>query len=130
MEYEEKSLQHSAFSDLTVNELHVVNAIGACDDASSSRVAAKLGITVGSLTKSVDSLERKGYVLRSRSANDKRVVLLSLTKLGNSAFEYNVCFNRNIVDAMIGQLDEGESQVLEKSLGSLKHYVESSCVVD
>ena len=124
-DFEERCLQKSEYADLTVNELHVIGAIGQEEPKASSKVSAKLGITMGSLTKSVDGLERKGYVIRQRCENDKRVVLLRLSDKGKKACDFGTLFHEQLVGAVVQQLDESENRVLKKSLGTLRDYVES-----
>jgi DNA-binding MarR family transcriptional regulator len=50
-----------------------------------SRLSTKLGVTPGTLTRVASGLRRKGYLERQRSAEDDRVVNLSLTKRGRRA---------------------------------------------
>ena len=47
-----------------------------------SRLSTKLGVTPGTLTRVASGLRRKGYLERQRSAEDDRVVNLSLTNRG------------------------------------------------
>ena len=44
---EENSLRQSEFSDLTIKEMHTIEAIGLEGDLSSSQVAEKLSVTKG-----------------------------------------------------------------------------------
>lgn len=50
-----------------------------------SEIAAFTGLTSGSVTSLVDRLERAGYVHRERSAEDRRVVLISLAPKAREA---------------------------------------------
>lgn len=52
---------------------------------SMSRLSAKLGVTPGTLTRVAAGLRRKGYLERSRSAEDDRVVNLRLTARGRKS---------------------------------------------
>ncbi len=54
--------------------------IGSIDGATPSDVARTLMVTLGTVTTSLNNLERKGYVERIRSTKDRRVVHLYLTK--------------------------------------------------
>lgn len=122
MDAEEKALIVDEFSDITINDMHVIEAIGCDEPRSSSVVAGKLGITMGTLTKAIDGLTRKEYVVRERSDSDKRVVLLSLTGKGVKAFEHHAAFHRGMVEAVMAQLEPEEKKVLDKSLGNLMNF--------
>lgn len=47
------------FKDLTNNDMHIIEAVGLGDGNNMSTIAKKLGITVGSLTTSMNSLVNK-----------------------------------------------------------------------
>jgi len=122
MDVEERSLINDEFADITINDMHVIEAIGNGESKPSSVVAKKLDVTMGTLTKSIDGLVRKGYVKRDRSEEDKRVVLLSLLEKGVKAFEHHAHFHEEMVKAVMDQLDPDETKVLEKSLGKLQSF--------
>lgn len=75
LQIEEKTLKNGHFSDLSVREMHTIEAIGRKEKRMMSEVAQDLGITVGTLTTSINRLIKKEYVERSRIEEDRRVVL-------------------------------------------------------
>ena len=77
-------------------------------------------ITVGTLTIAINGLVRKDYVLRTRSETDRRVVLVSLTEKGESAFRHHEDFHTRIVDAIHASLTEEECRILIKGLSSFE----------
>lgn len=91
---EESELKKSRFNDLSITEMHTIEAIGMYKKKTTSEVAKELSITVGTLTIAINRLVKKGYVERIRSEDDRRVVKLSLTKKGNYCI---VCINIFIV---------------------------------
>ena len=48
-----------------------------------SKLSSQLGVTPGTLTRTAAGLLRKGYLERRRSADDERVVRISLSKEGH-----------------------------------------------
>src|SRR5699024_12566571 len=86
MQIEEESLKSSEFKDITIKEMHTIAAIGLVDNPTSSQVANKFGITVGTLSVSLQNLVKKDYVERIQSAEDRRIVRLKLTKKGKLLF--------------------------------------------
>ena len=79
---EESSLRSSRFSDVTIKEMHTIDVIGEKKGATPTDVARALMVTLGTVTTSLNNLERKGYIERVRSTKDRRVVHLYLTKKG------------------------------------------------
>ena len=86
LDIEEKTLITGEFTDITMNDMHVIEAIGDGEPKTSSTVAKQLSVTMGTLTKAIDRLTKNNYVLRERSETDKRLVLLSLKEKGKKAF--------------------------------------------
>ena len=72
MEIEGKCLVTEEFKDLSYNDFHVIEAIGVNEPKTMTTVAKLMGVTTGTLTKAMDGLTRKGYVIRERSTQDKR----------------------------------------------------------
>lgn len=125
LDIEEKSLIVDEFSDITVNDMHVIEAIGMEEKRPSSVVAKSLDVTMGTLTKAIDGLNEKGYVNRERSTQDKRVVLLSLTEKGEKAFDHHAEFHRNMIKSVIAQLSLEEREILGKTLEDLTKFLRS-----
>ncbi len=119
MTIEEKAIRKGPLKDVTVNDMHVIEAIGTEKSKNMSTVAKALGVTMGTLTISVNALVKKGFVERVRSEEDRRVVLVSLTAKGKTAFKTHQKFHEDMIQSIVGQLDEEEKKVLEKSLSKL-----------
>ena len=58
MNIEEEVLISGEFSDITIKDMHVIEAIGRGEKKTSSVVAKRLSVTMGTLTKSIDRLAR------------------------------------------------------------------------
>jgi DNA-binding MarR family transcriptional regulator len=57
---EERQIKTGEFNNLTLNDMHVIHAIGIEKPRNMSSVAKTLGITMGTLTISINGLVRKG----------------------------------------------------------------------
>lgn len=123
LDAEEKAIIRGDFQDISINDVHVIEAIGNNEPKSSSAVSKKLGVTMGTLTKSIDGLVRKDYVQRVRSESDKRVVLLSLSAKGLRVFKKHAAFHENMVRAATKQFAPEETVLLEKTLDNLEKYL-------
>ena len=121
---EENELKKSQFSDLTITEMHTIDAIGMYKKKTTTEVARELLVTVGTLTTSINRLVKKGYVERIRSEDDRRVVKLGLTKKGRLVFRIHQHFQHEMVKSDIKDLDEDEQEVFVKALVNLYSYLE------
>lgn len=118
LQLEETAIITEEYRDITNNDMHIIEAVG-LEGGNMSSIAAKLHITVGSLTTSMNSLVRKGYVRRSRSEKDRRVVFIHLTEKGERAYHHHEDFHSQMTDAALGSLTEEEVPVLVKTLEGL-----------
>ena len=83
---EERSLDNRLTHGLTITEVHTIVAVGLHEQNPMNVVAARLGVTLATLTTAVNKLVRKGFVERIRAEDDRRKVLVSLTKKGRQVF--------------------------------------------
>lgn len=116
---EEEAIITEEFKDISNNDMHVIEAVGLGEGSSMSKIAKKLNITVGSLTIAMNSLVYKGYVTRERSERDRRVVNIMLTEKGEKAYYHHENFHKQMVGAIVEQLDENEAMILSNSLDKL-----------
>ena len=119
---EEQAIRTEEYRDMTTNDMHVIEAIGIGAAKNMTSVAKTLAVTTGTLTISVNSLVKKGYVERVRSEEDRRVVLISLTAKGKKAFAHHKKFHDDMIRNVLEGLSDEEQVVLQKSLGNLVGY--------
>ncbi len=122
MEIEEKKLITDEFREITYNDMHIIEAIGIDKPKKMSEIAKIMSVTTGTLTKAVDSLEKKGYVQRQRSRQDKRVVNITLTQQGVTAFRHHEKFHQDMIAFILEHVSEEESRVLRHALERLMGY--------
>jgi len=122
LKLEEDVLVTGEFQNISVNDFHVINAIGMDEVKNMSMVAKQLDITVGSLTTAVNALVRKGYVMRERSETDRRVVTVSLTELGERAYHHHMDFHNHMTDAAVRALGADELPMVTKVLIGLQKF--------
>ena len=119
LQIEKKSLKNGPLSDLSVTELHTIEAIGMYKERTMTEVAQDLKITVGTLTTAINKLIKKGYVDRKRIEEDRRVVLIHLTKKGKLAYRIHEKFHNDMINETISGLREDEEEILISSLERL-----------
>lgn len=119
LQIEQNALSEGHFSDLSVTEIHTIEAVGMYESRSMGEIAQGLGITVGTLTTAINKLIKKEYVERKRIEEDRRVVLVELTKKGKLAYRIHEKFHKDMIKATIGGLNEDEENILVSSLEKL-----------
>jgi transcriptional regulator, MarR family len=122
MDIEQKAIITPEFKDITNNDMHVIDAIGVGTPKNMSSIARELSVTVGTLTIAMNSLVKKGYVVRERSSEDRRVVYISLSEKGKKAYEHHASFHRQMIQGVMEELDGKELEVLVKTLKHLNSW--------
>lgn len=115
---EEKAIKTGEYKELTVNDMHVIEAIDVHDSKNMTSVAKSLSVTTGTLTISVNGLVKKGFVERIRSEEDRRVVLISLTEKGRKAHAQHEQFHQKMIQSIVDGLTKEEQVILEKALNN------------
>ncbi|MGN1147803.1 MAG: MarR family winged helix-turn-helix transcriptional regulator [Lachnospiraceae bacterium] len=119
---EEKAIITDEYKDITVNDMHIIEAIGLGDGNNMSTIARKLDITVGSLTISMNGLVRKKYAVRERSEADRRVVNIRLTERGEGAYRHHAQFHERMAKDALEVLSEDETVILTRMLQKLSDF--------
>lgn len=122
LEIEEATLRNGPLSDLSITELHTIEAIGMYKEKTMSDVAQTLEITVGTLTTAINKLIKKEYVVRKRIPEDRRVVLISLTKKGKLAYRLHEKFHKDMIEETVFQLTDDEKKILISSLERINKF--------
>jgi Transcriptional regulators len=69
-------------SDLSMHQMMFLKYLERCVTCRPSDIAQQLGITLGAVTGFVDRLHRLGLITRTRSEEDRRVVIIQLSPKG------------------------------------------------
>lgn len=121
---EENSLRSSRFNDISIKEMHTIDAIGSIKDCQPTNVAKTLMITLGTVTASLNRLEDKGYIVRQRSTKDRRVVHLYLTKKGRLIYRLHRKFHQRMIAEIADGFTDEEFAVMQKGLFKLHGFLE------
>jgi len=116
---QERSIAGGARRDLSLTELHVLEAVDAERDGGMHAVAEKLGVTPGTLTTSVKVLESKGYLVRQRSETDRRKILVTLSPKAEDALRRHAAFHRELVSNITSSLNDSDVDALCEMLQRL-----------
>ncbi len=77
----------SGFSTLTINQFHYIDVIARLGEPTITEIAEELKITKASVTGGVNKLIELGFVLKTRSSDDRRVFHVRLTQTAQAVVE-------------------------------------------
>ena len=121
LRYEEKYLQKSLGRGLTIREMHMIEYIGkaGAEGRTLSEIADFLKVARPSVTVSVKKLCGSGFLVKSGSELDGRVVHVTPTREGRKVFLQHIRFHMLMVRELEKVFDEDEKEILVKAIGKL-----------
>lgn len=120
---EESSLADGPCKNLSVSELHVLEAVQCSGkDPSMSELASRLRVTASTLTIAVKTLEQKGYLVRQRCQEDRRRVVVHLTERADAALEHHSEFHHQLITGVSQHLTPTQMEDLARALSCLHDF--------
>ncbi|WP_324822231.1 MarR family winged helix-turn-helix transcriptional regulator [Sinanaerobacter sp. ZZT-01] len=124
LKIEEQAVRNSEQSDLSINELHLLEAVAKDKDKGRtiSDIALDMNITLPSVTVAINKLAKKGYVEKIKSENDGRRVFVKLTRLGHKVNAGHQYFHENMVRNVAAGMTEEEKEILVRGITKLNEF--------
>ncbi len=79
--------EHDTLDDLTVSQFGVLEALYHLGPMCQNELGHKILKSSGNMTLVIDNLEKKNLVKRTRSTEDRRMVMVSLTRAGEELID-------------------------------------------
>ncbi len=128
LKVEEQALKESTNVDLSITEIHTLEAIGIGKLKTMTQVAGSLKISVSTLTVAINKLVKKGYVERRRIPEDRRIVKIGLTQQGIDVVKEHQNFHKNMIKDITANMTETEVEMLLKSLEGLRDFFRTQLI--
>lgn len=110
-------------SSLTVAGAHAIEKLGHNGSMSMKDLSKSLGVTTGTITVTVDRLEKGGYAVRDRSESDRRSYIIRLTEKGEEAFQDHHSHHMSLSDEIASILSEDEVKNLVRILEKINRTI-------
>ena len=108
MKAQEEYIRHSDYRNLSLTEMHVLEAVKKESFPTMGNVSARLKITIGTLTTNVKTIIKKGYLTKKPDPKDQSFIILSLTPLGEEALKVHDQFHQEIIHILDHAIPESE----------------------
>ncbi len=100
--------------NLYMREVHFLVEINMDHGLTMSELADRLNVTRGAVTQMVIKLEKKGYVIRTKGIEDKRMTTLTLTEKGKKTCQDHIIYDRETHLWISQELSEFSDEELER----------------
>jgi DNA-binding MarR family transcriptional regulator len=101
---------------LSRHQASVLDHLDDVDPMTLNGLAKHMGVTPGTMSLTIDRLERKGYVVRLRDVADRRRVQLRLTAAGVRVREASSVLDPPLVEALVSRLSDEEREMAVRGL--------------
>lgn len=113
--------EHLLASEFSLTEVRILYELAHRPALSMSDLCRELNLDAGYLSRVVSGFEKKGLVVKTRSASDARVGQLELTDKGRAAFAPLDDASRNEVVAVLKQLPEPAQKQLLDAMNEIQN---------
>ena len=107
---------------LSLREMHTIEAIINAAGKSAGEIAAKLNITLGTLSVALKTLEKKGYIRREKSESDRRKMRVFSTEKGIAVNKRHQDFHHKMVNEIMAHLSEKELSIFMTGVEKLNRH--------
>jgi len=126
--WEGQTIKKIGVKDLSIRELHLIQAVSELyklGKNTMANIARHISVSPGALSVAVSALVNKGYLERSYTAKDRRVIYITVTEKGQKVNEYHEAFHYEMINAVGEQLDDNQLDTMFGALDKLKEFFKS-----
>jgi DNA-binding MarR family transcriptional regulator len=105
---------------ISMAQLHILYTLQRTGEMTMSHLADILNVSLSNATGLIDRIEERGFVERSRVAEDRRVVLIRVTESGSRALEEIDSLNEDMLRSVLGTLGRGQLAAVAAATGALR----------
>ncbi len=122
LDIESRYMRAHGIVDISISELHLLETISTFDYPTMSDIAQKAMLTNGSVTIAIKRLEEKGYVIRQKDQQDRRVIRVRLTSKAIKSCQIHQSFHDDMVANICDDSPVIEDEILLQSLQQLVYF--------
>ncbi|MCG8573138.1 MAG: MarR family transcriptional regulator [Spirochaetes bacterium] len=97
-------------SGLSLPHMHAIEILGTNGPLKMKELAEKIGITTGTLTVTIDKLEKKGIVSRKSNPADRRSFVIELTQQGKEIQQEHSQYHLQLTAECTADFTESEKE--------------------
>lgn len=112
-------------SGLSMREVHLLEIVGDNQDITVSKIAKSFEITLASVTVMVNKLADLGYITKTKSDQDARIIYITLTEKGHAINKEHTNFHKNMIQRITKNLTEEQKKLLANGVKVLNEMFKS-----
>ena len=103
-------------SGYSLPQMHAIEILGINGPLKMKNLSEKIGITTGTLTVTIDKLEKKGVVVRKANPEDRRSYVIELTEQGQKLHQEHSNYHLKLTEECISDFSDNEKKLFYDSI--------------
>ena len=111
---------------ISMSQMHVMHLLERHGELTMTHLAETLDVSLSAATGLVDRVEERGFVERIRVPNDRRIVIVRITRAGHQMLEDAEILRTEIIERVLDELDEAQLAGVAAAVADLRVAVASA----
>lgn len=117
------SKRHGQESGLTAERLSILSILVNTGPQTINKLAATEGVSAPAITRTVKSLEKQGFVIKSRSKTDQRVVYVAPTRKSQQLLDEISRKAQSTIEELLLGIEADEAQQIDFAMTLLERQI-------
>ncbi|GAA4348608.1 hypothetical protein GCM10023150_12160 [Kangiella taiwanensis] len=104
---------------MTQERLDILNLLVTIGPKTINQLAEEEGVSAPAITRTIKGLEKLGYVIKSRSKTDQRVVFVAPTRKSQQVIESLRLQQQKYIDELLRGVSEDDLGLLSEQIGKI-----------
>lgn len=116
------SWEHDIVADreISLTQMHLLEVVGNHGQIRMKDLAARLGVTTGTLTVMAHRLVTKGYIEKEKDPEDNRSSFVRLSQKGRKEYDNHHHLHRHLIEEMVSFLGDARASSFFKDLEEIQ----------
>jgi DNA-binding MarR family transcriptional regulator len=110
---------------ISMAQLNIMYVLQRNGEMRMSRLADVLNVSLSNASGLVDRMEERGFIERTRVAEDRRVVLVRVTDAGTRVIEENDALSDELMRDVLGRLEPAQLVIIAGAVSDFRSALES-----
>jgi DNA-binding MarR family transcriptional regulator len=111
---------------ISMAQLHILYTLQRGGEMPMSRLAESLHVSLSNATGLIDRIEERGFIERTRVAEDRRVVLIRVTEAGRRMLEEVDAVSTDLLRSAFGRIGRAQLTVVGRAIAEFRRGLEEA----
>lgn len=114
---------------VSMAQLHILYTLQRSGEMPMNRLAEHLNVSVSNATGLIDRIEERGFIERSRVAEDRRIVMIRVTEAGKQMLDEVDAVSTDLLRSVFGRIGRSQLAGVGRAIAELRRGLEDATSV-